>query len=571
MINDAISGGGLHPQVKVIVNDNAGTEEAKRKETLENQAKALSEFIEQDTVEISDEARALSEAARTLSEKEAALEEQPTTVVIEAPKSEEAAATNNSTGAKVTTAAASAVEERKETVKNYNEILNDLRSQYDEVEALRRFNEIMEADGYEVVTDFNGTSGVRETFGTSTSTRYTGNRWLATLDNDPIRGIWTADNKNDSNLRTHSYIYADEINGQTNYLAGTYSNYSAAVNDEVKEALNALYYENLKTAQGKIDGIDLEEYANKVFGSGSSPNSIVSASRDLGSITQDLLKKTGVTLSEGQNVSFELFQDENGEFTGLHVSGDVDMEKVQKEVDRIIAKDPSILQAFVDEYNSVDFIDVSSLDGQFDNGVQSLKYSNGGRKFVISGDDLSVTVMTEGVNVMASGYVYQKKESDAFDPYADSTSVVAGFAGFDGDETDYQKVREDLENAITSAVESGEQIQSTVTEDEWNKATAGKSSAARQEAMRAQVDMNYTPPATHEAGARTDNPEVSNKAEKVKEESVFDKIEVSFVDEKENIRKIAFSQIAKSIDPQKWMQPNAFINNIMEYLSKNIN
>ena len=416
-------------------------QENKELEALQNQAAKLAEILSgsKDSVEISDEARALSEAMREITEGSNAEQESRA----------------------VRTGAVDTRENRTETAKDYNKILKDLRAEYGEEEAMRRFDKIMKEDGYELVTDPNNSSFSRAS-SLNPAFRFAGSFWMGDGDIPPLlvgKGL------SQSNLQTQSTLKADIIDGEVRYLAETHANYAAHFGQDVYDALNGLYQKNLESAQSKVS-FDLGGYMKDHFGN-NPQTSAVSASTELGTVAANLLKAAGVELGADDTVSFTLKADGSG----LNISGTFeDNEAVQAAVDAALKKNPDMLQAFKDEYNSVAMTDVSALDGAYNDGMRSVSYDDAFRSFIYSAREPSAVVMTDTVGVYSTGYNYQKKVSDSFDANADVTRVVGAGYSLSDSNYDHQRVNRELEERVSRAMETGEQIESTMTKAESDAA-----------------------------------------------------------------------------------------------------
>ena len=408
--------------------------ENKELETLQNQAAKLAEILSgsRDSVEISDEARALYNAAEKSSKE---------------PETSTQNAARKSMDSK---------EGREAIASGYNAVLDEFRSRYGEEEAMRRFDEFMKSEGFEKVeADGADVFGNGVHIGTSTDPRSHFNGASVVVEradaggnvSNALRENGVTFN-NDSSLHLRSTIRADRVNGANKRLAETTASFAAEYSDDVLRAMDSFFNRNLDDLQKGV-GFDLAAEMKKHSPTGQI--SAVSTNKDLAAITNDLLRQAGITLGAGESLSMRLATDENGVVTGLSV-GD---EQLQKAIDRAVSDDPSILRAFANEYGSVAF-DADSLDGQYGGAGRSVEYVHAGREFILSGDDPSTMIMADRIGVQSTGYTYQKKVSDSFDPDADSVSVIVRGGG------------DELAREIDDALKSGATIASTVSEEEFN-------------------------------------------------------------------------------------------------------
>ncbi len=404
----------------------------KRSQTLQKRAEKIREILANspDIVDISDEARELAATA---------------SVVFN---------TTAKPGGLDETKGLATREEREETAKRYDKVLEDLRAEYGEEEAMRRFDKFMRDEGYEVVTDArNG--------GNPTGGLLPGMRFHPGFS----AGVVLPPNGQEhstSGMQTYSSIRgAVGRSGDVEYLAETYANYGSHLNRDVHDALAGVYEKNMAAAQ-KGASFDLKEYMTSRYGS-SPQTSAVSASASLGTVAADLLQRAGVTLGEGENVHFGLHEDGS-----LFFSGQFD-EAEQKAIENVLASDPGIARAFKAEYDRVAMTDASSLAGAYSNGSRGVEYGEVSRSFIYSASEPSAVVMTDNISVRSTGYNYQKKVSDSFDINADMRMASDGGVNLISmDFENAQKVNKDLQARLNAAAESGEAIASTLSKSEYD-------------------------------------------------------------------------------------------------------
>jgi hypothetical protein len=396
---------------RVMTSTTRNDEVEQQKQNLKKQAEALRKVMTNgiDTAEISDEARAL-----------AANGDAP--IIFNKNTAESTAPLDETEGLATR-------EERDATAKNYDKILEDLRAEYGEEGAMRRFDKIMEDAGYERVAE--NKNGIGPNGGTLPG--------MAAAFTAGVTMPPSGQGLSSSNLQTYSSIRgAMGSNGEVEYLAETYANYAS----------------------------DLSGEARGVTGT-----SVVSESTDLGALAANLLKKAGVELGEGESMRFNL--NENGELSVY--GGGFDAAEYAALQDALAA-DPSIARAFKAEYDSVAQVDTSSLAGAYDDGVRSVSYQ-AHRSFTYSASNPSAVVMTDSVSARSTGYNYQKKVSDSFDINADGRMASNGGVNLlSGDFENAQKIGQELQAKLNEAAETGGLIGSTVTQGEYDSIQAARSS-----------------------------------------------------------------------------------------------
>lgn len=513
----------------------------KKREALESQAAKLAEILSgsKDSVEISDKARALSEAAKNTAD----APETSTQNVI--------AAAKKTLGTR---------EGRDATAKDYNAVLEDLREQYGEEEAMRRFDAFMESEGFERVTEES--NGMSASGGLSGVLRaFTGG------------GISTAgmphigrDGPLSSNLSTSSSLMGTFVSGEVEYFAETYANYGANANQDVIDALSGLYQKNLKSAQSGTS-IDLDAYMKNNFGS-NPQTSAVSASSNLGTVTANLLKTAGIELGENGKATFSLKEDGSG----LYISGVDDSEATQKAIDAALQKNPDILQAFKDEYNSVALTDTSSLDGAYNDGTRSVEYGDVSRSFTYSAQEPSVVVMTDYVDVNVNGYNYQKKVSDSFDTGADFHTLSDGGVKFTNNNgrvsldsesvAANQAINQKMNEDVRQALESGEEIKSTMTRKEFDAVQAERSADPAAELAAKAKLYSASPDAEQKAKAA----EARQALLDLDADTRMQNREISYRDERQEAQRATAAKLLELFASGRQTPGLDTINSIMESL-----
>lgn len=545
MINDVAgsNGAGFHG---TLVTGAPKEQENKELEVLQNQAASLAEIMSgsKDSVEISDQARALSEAAKTSSGEAGASAHTVDTPEDDIAESS-AAATEKTLGTR---------KGRDALAADYNAVLKELRGQYGEAEAMRRFDAFMESEGYERVAE-DRPGGMKASGGLHAALR-------ALITGFKVDGIPPLGQKGSlySNLSTSSSIVGAFSNGEVKYLAETYANYAAYANNEVRDALNGLYQKNLESAQSGTS-IDLAAYMEKNFSS--NPQiSAVSVSTELGSIAAKLLEAAGVELGEGGFASFSLKEDNSG----LYISGVFeDSEAVQKAIDSVLQQNPDMLQAFTHEYNRVALSDTTDLAGAYDDGMHSIEYGQAQRSFIYAASEPSAVVMTDAVGVRVTGYNYQKKVSDSFDTDADYHRVSDGGVSLvSRDFENHEIVNRQLGEDIRRAIETGEEIESTMTKEEHEAIQAERSAGfVDAETMAASAKLySVDQGAEQEAKAA----ETRQALLDLDADPRFRNMEISYVNDQQEARKATVSQLLELFRPGQKTPGLGMINSIMESL-----
>lgn len=573
---------------------------AAQQETLEKQQHSLTQVLngEADTVEISDEARSLSAAARELAEREAATKEQAEAgVTVKSPLPTSSTSTSwnaAANGAKVSTTADAIYgkDERKATGEYYGEVLKNLRSEYSEDEAMRRFDEFMQSEGYELMPA-DGSGVLRNGIpGQVNSPRAMLSGWSANLtDLANDLGFYGKGSNPDDRLRLHSSLHVADVDGQAQFYAESTAAYYAYNSDEVLELMNGWGDRRTEEFMGQSD-FDVAAY--RAAGGGGNNTAVVGVDKDLGTrmaaIMNDELAKAGFGgLSEGDRITFGLVTDENGVATGVQADylpekwGDSEawFKQYENAVNRLntrlsdeISKDPSLLDSFSAMNDSVAMVDPSALSGAFSDGDRGVSYS-AGRSFTLSGGQPDTMVMSDHLLVQQSGYTYVKK-TDVFDPEADSMMVGApGQLSTTGGRTDAElgndeaaRLEQALRDKLTEAVETGGQITSDLSADEYN---ANKSSLMdRLRGNPDEVGMYDS-----RTGKRIDNiadhmaAVEEEEAEEVEEEEEAPEVaayETSYVDESKEVRRGAVADLLANARARNDEQNVEMLDNLMNSL-----
>lgn len=480
-VNSVNSGSSLiNPNAKVHVATNENAENVSQQKELDSHKHTLEQIFagEADTVEISDEARILSRAAQELAEKEAAIEEEAedTTIVVQAETNEP---DKTSTSTPTVTTPSSEVygkEERKNTSDYYNSVLEDLRSQYSEAEAMQRFDDFMQSEGFErgpANSTMETFPGLLNSPGGATGSMVSAGSFLFALEHGLGFG---GGGIGDSRLTLSSTIGVSEINGDYKIFTESTAHYYAYNSDETRQVVEnwaGQYAEQF----AQQSGMDMDELRD-ALGWKSDYTAIAGADRNLGSemmgIVGQAFEKAGVEFSGNESINFALTYDEQGNATGItadylplewEMADDAEFERylalqddINKQLSQAVANDPSLLDAFSAFNDSVPMTTADSLDGAFSDGDRGVSYGVS-RNFVVSASQPDTMVMADSLRVYQTGYTYHKK-TDSFDPEADQVnlSIPQSFPGHHDSTMD--EAGQYVKDTIVDAIENGTQIRS---------------------------------------------------------------------------------------------------------------
>ncbi len=561
MIRDAVKSNGIaaHAASSAAVK---GGETEKELETLKKQASEIAEILSgaKDSVAISDEARALSQAAantaNTSGKTEASAQsvDAPEDDIAEQP----AAAAQKTLGSR---------EGRNAIAAEYNAVLEELRGQYGEAEAMRRFDDFMASEGFERVTEDGGAfGGVRASGGVSGMLRAFAGASLSTAGMPHIPSEQLT-----SNLSANSILRGAFAGGEVRYFAETHANFGANVNQDVIDALSGLYQTNLESALSGTS-IDLAGYMEEHFNS-NPQTSVISASEDLGAVAAKLLRAAGIDLGENGVATFSMKEDGSG----LYVASAVidDYEAAQNAVDAALRRNPDMLKAFRDEYNSAALTDTSALGGAYSDGAHSVEYGDVSRSFTYSAKEPSVAVMTDYVDVTVTGYNYRKKVSDSFDTDSDFHSVLDGGVrltfdngrvGLDPEDlAANQKINRQMKEDITRAIETGEDIASTMTRGEYDAVQEARSAGfVDPETLAAGGKLYSAAPDAEEEQAQK-AAEARRALLDLESDPRMRDREIPYVDEWRKARKATVSQLLEQFGPGRRTPGLNMINSVMSF------
>lgn len=325
-------------------------------------------------------------------------------------------------------------EMRDQQSDNYDSVLNELRQKYgNEEEAMTHFNAYMRSQGFDLQgnidditkqyynyskTPSGGTIGLITNWGFF-------NPKIASMKSQA--GVPTYDFYS-SNLFTYSSMVGNlEKDGSVTYHNSTWAVYNAYNFSNYPETADLWKNKNAASLSAQA-GFDVKEYADNITSNKNNPFSAQSVSTDLGSMVSNILKQAGVTLDAGQEVFFSTRTDEHGKYPGVKATanfGDDALKKrIQNVFDQMATAGSTVLNAFVSQEKSSREYDLSSLPGQYDNGTQSVKFTQY-RGFVYSGSQPSAVVFGSFLDAQTQGYTYQKRVSDEFSYDSDKFSVMA--------------------------------------------------------------------------------------------------------------------------------------------------
>ncbi len=309
--------------------------------------------------------------------------------------------------------------------------LTSLRQQYSEEEAISRFNQYMESEGYEITVN-----AMRPPIGSKTNVKpymvFSSSSFEdlgykrvipAGFGVSTGYGAFVSDRANE-NFTLTSSVKGSIINGATHYEQETWAQYDATSSADVSEIMD--FWKSRNTEElSETAGFDIAKYLDDftstafVWGKSFAAESV---NTNLAGIINTVLASAGVTLESGQNMSLYLDQNEYGNYSGLNFNinfGDAALkDTLRSSLNQFLKDDPGILKAFIEENNKTTQYDVAKLPGTFDNGIQSNTFVQN-RVFLLSGDQPSTMIMGSGLDNVKIGYTYRKKISDGLDLSAD--------------------------------------------------------------------------------------------------------------------------------------------------------
>lgn len=434
-MNGVNGSAGMYSNAHVHVPKTDDSEATAKQEQLEKQAQSLADMLTEDTVEISDEARVLATAARDITEEyDPSLP--PVTIASSASETAKAAETvapgsvESPKKADETTSANQYDTRKKRDAEGerYDAVLKDLREKYTEAEAISRFNDFMRSEGFEVqetITDDTKQDyyNTKAQFGKGAS--HIARKMAVKNGADPSTVYKSDSLPRDldlgSHLQSYSSIAGSREDGQTSYAAGTWAVYNAYDKSYYDDTFSEWKNRNIEELNTTA-GFDVGKYVDEMK-TISGSFAAESVNGELGNMIASILSGAGIELDGGDELVMWLKTDETGKYSGLECKGsnldDETKTQLQTALDEAVKKDPDILNAFVDEMNSVKEYDLSQLDIAFNSGMQSMSAQQA-RLFVYSNQQPDAVVMGSNLSLQANGYVYQKKISDEVDYNVDS-------------------------------------------------------------------------------------------------------------------------------------------------------
>ncbi len=376
---------------------------------------------------------------------------------------------------------------RDEMGEYYNNVLKNLRSLYDEPEAMRRYDEFMRSEGYVPAGSdaYYGLQSVPNLFATSMRTGPTGPNCqplcISTTSTDRPFPLSLGGNSQAA-YQTNSMLRTEVINGETQFFAQTFGLMHA----------DRPWTEEMQTAwqsqSSQFDNVDTQALLETLP---DGDRRMVAGKNDaLGARIAAALERENIALDPDQSLTMKFTFDISG-FTGI-ATGNAD-------VDRVLNADPLLARDIYDYSASVAPADLSALPGQYgdnENGT-SIAYSQRSELVYAPGTSESL-IATNVLEMQAAGYTYVKQLSDEFDPSADSLSVMAGTPlemtsnGIRPGKNTYN----DTVDAIESAVANGTTVKSTITAQEYVDCQVER--AAQAKAIREEIESRMYPSLTAE-------------------------------------------------------------------------
>ncbi len=359
-----------------------------------------------------------------------------------------------------------APESKESQQQRFDNVLKDLRGKYSEQEAMSRFTDFMRSEGYEIeelITDpgkqYYKSDSSHMSATLSNNTNHIFRKFAAMQNPDRAEEIVNAPGAQGIAGKGSFYTYSSIVGTKSDdgsvqaqgstwsvYNAFDFANYSDTVDEWTSRNTEKLAEESK---------IDMKQYVESINNDVDDTFSAESVSRKLADMVRGIFEKSGFSLKADQTLSLSFEYGESGTpnriITKLHSGSDEENAKIQALFDDSVKSDRGILDAFVDEYESVPEYDVNALAADFDNGAQRLEFRQS-RYFLLSGKEPSAVVMGSHLHAQSYGYTYQKKVSDSFSPDADSFSVFSrdknGQELFVGDEISYMKDIFEQANAL---------------------------------------------------------------------------------------------------------------------------
>ncbi|MCD8349485.1 MAG: hypothetical protein LUC93_02620 [Planctomycetaceae bacterium] len=400
-----------------------------------------------DAVEISDEARALAEASRKNQNESSTKVDIDIKVEVEVEVDVDAIDSVWANG-KIETQ-----EGRAEMGTNYDAILAGLRKQYDEPEALRRFDDYMRSEGFEPIEETDDSALRANGYWTKGGLGATNLPF--SLASGKVAeylidtGQFTADNSSNFHLQSHLYgLRMDD--GSIGIRAESLALYAVDDTADQEEVIRRVVEER-NSAYADLAGLD--KYLS------TRNTSVTGVSTDLASRMQELMTEAGVAIGENDEITFRLTYGEDGTATGVQAFGTFgvgDVAVLNGVLGREAGEGSDLLQEFVAMYESVDFADLSELE--YDDGARTAT-AHQYRSFSLRADNPDAMVMTDDVYIHKTGFAYRRTATETYIPDSDTYHVMTK-----GDGTGQIDLA--LIAAIDEAVKTGGQVESTITNDE---------------------------------------------------------------------------------------------------------
>ena len=374
---------------------------------------------------------------------------------------------------------------RQQAAKNYDAILKDLRTRYAEPEAMRRFDEIMRADGFE---RFEYSSTELPLSGSNSTAAGLANRPVEILPLEHADAIRQMPRDTTSaNMVLHSSVHAGMQGDEAAVATESWAIYGAE--RPYSEEMQAAWQSRYKDAAQKDAGVDLDAYMAGL--SDAAQRSVVSTSSDIASRVSRILQENGVELGSGEYLDFSVFVDDRGE-EFLQVGGNWGMNGPQLPLGDIFGGDKEFVAAIKRRMADPPVENPFQEDGDFQDGDRSVEYSVS-RRVTFRADEPSTAVMNDRLGVTGKGYTYVKKAGDYFDPEAGSYSVRAQPPMTDlfvkGQEQymlDRSKCKAAADRTLAEALETGAPVAGTISRVDIDKTVVA--SAAAWEAYNDSVD-----------------------------------------------------------------------------------
>jgi hypothetical protein len=354
------------------------------------------------------------------------------------------------------------IEGRQAAAKDYDAILTDLRKQYGEAEAMRRFDAIMRADGFELVETTG--SGPQMAGGHTSSVTGLAQQPTSIYGNSDKELTYAMREGNEGiagkNIVLQSNMYGTHHNGNAEVATESWAIFSPD-RPYSKELQDYWQNRHLDAVREEAD-FDADAYMAGL--SNASQRSAVDVDTDTGSLVARILTENGIELGEGASIDLGL--NDRGEIT----VGGTGVEDPYALFTALNAS-PELKSAMRNHMTTPPMENVSELPGAYADGERSVEYSTQ-RQVTYSASAPSSVVVNDYLGVTGKGYTYAKKAGDYFDPDANSSNIssqvpITERLANGADSYAAQVVASDqaVNDKLAEAVATGKPVYGTIAKD----------------------------------------------------------------------------------------------------------